>query len=448
MRTGPFWMRSESRIMTRPLSVRGLAQLIIVALPLAMGVLIAHRSVDVPYWDEWEWADLVYKMHMGTLQFADLWAQHAEHRMLFTNLLMLGLARLGGWDPVREAFLSLGLLVLTQIAIVAMIRRTTRSSLGALLSIAASLLLYGIWQWENLGWGFQLGSFICNASALWVTFLLARTGRRPVHLVLAISLAVIGSYSVSQGLIVWAVGAVAMFLTGRQRGPALAVWMCAAIATFYIYRHGMIPVDVGHANVLAHPVVAAEYVLAYLGAPLLAWLGSRGSEAGGLFVLVALGTSFIADIRSSAARYRFARDGRWYALAAYPVLCAIITCVGRAGFGVDQALASRYTTIGGLAWIALIGLLASHARAVPRESMMRNAELLLIGATAFGVLIGASNFAAWGNWKATAQLLASARAELAVNDPAALTKIYPDRNRVIMLIGEMRSVHDGIFAGH
>jgi hypothetical protein len=433
--------------MARILSARVLASLVIIALPLAMGALVARRAVDIPSWDEWEWADLVYKMHLGTLQFSDVWTQHNEHRMLLPNLLILALARFGGWDPVREQFLSLGVLVLSQLAILVMIQRTSRAPFRTAAGLIASLLLYGIWQSENLGWGFQLAWFLCNLSAIAVALLLGQKGRRPAHVLLALFVAVLGSFSSSQGLVVWAVGAVAIVLTFRRRVLTLVIWAIAATITYRIYRHGMYAVESGHFNLLAHPIAAANYILAYLGSPVAREFGAGVSTVAGLIVMCALFASLVSDIRSQHRVRRLLRNASWYALAAFPILCAIATASGRAGYGVDQALASRYTTISGLTWVVAVALAATRGINVGRLTIGAR-YALVAGGTIFACAFVASTTLGWHEWRAQSSSLALARSELIQNNPAALPVLYPVRARVLMLLGEMRAVHDGPFAGN
>jgi hypothetical protein len=385
-------------------------------------------------------------MHMGTLQFADVWAQHSEHRMLFPNLITLGLARFGGWHPVREQFFSLVLLIVCQMMIVVMLRRSARSTLATFGMLAASLLLFGLWQWENLSWGFQVAWFLCNVSAIGVVLLLARPDRRMPHVALAILVALVGTYSSSQGLVVWAVGAAALLLTGKHGLRQLAIWIPAALVAYYVYRHGMYPVDTGHVNVLGHPLQAFRYIFAYLGSPVARWLGTGGSIVAGLLGVLAIAAFFAGDLRSAFRARQLARSACWYALAVYPILCAVGTATGRAGFGVDQSLASRYTTIGGLLWVALVGLAVARYAHNPAGISRPQLERLVLAAIAFGIFVGANDATGSSEWKSTQGVLAAARAEMAVSDPAALPKLYPDPQREIMLLGELRTIHDGPFS--
>ena len=406
--------------------------------------MVARRAVDVPFWDEWEWTDLIYKMHVGTLAFSDVWAQHSEHRMLFPNLIMLGLARFGGWHPVREQFFSLALLVASQAMVVAVMQRSARSTFATFGALAATLLLFGTWQWENFNWGFQTAWFLCDAAAIAVVALLAQPKRRPMHVVLAVVVALVGSYSSSQGLVIWAVGAVALVLTGRRGYALLGIWLPIAAIAFAVYRHGMFAVDTGHLNIIGHPLLAARYILVYLGSPLGRTLGAMWSGIAGLIAICALAASFTLDFRSPYRKYRFGRNASWYALAVFSLLCALATSIGRAGFGIDQGLASRYTTISGLLWVALVGLAVNYFGRSPMLARPQY-ERLVLAAMAFGFIVGANDIAASLEWKGAQAVLVTARAQLISSDPAALPKLYPDPQREILLLGELRSVRDGLF---
>ena len=88
----------------RSLSLASL--LLIAAPPLLIGLLIFRDGVDVPFWDQWDGtAPLFEKMAAGTLRFADFFAQHNEHRILFPQLIFFGLGRLTHWNVRAELFL-------------------------------------------------------------------------------------------------------------------------------------------------------------------------------------------------------------------------------------------------------------------------------------------------------------------------------------------------------
>ena len=60
--------------------------------------LCVTLHVDVPFWDAWELVPRLDRLDSGTLTLRDVWGQHNEHRPMFPILLMLGLARVSGWN--------------------------------------------------------------------------------------------------------------------------------------------------------------------------------------------------------------------------------------------------------------------------------------------------------------------------------------------------------------
>jgi hypothetical protein len=420
------------------------AQIVIVALPVLMAVLIARFAVDLPWWDEWEWAGLIYKMRTGTLQFADVWAQHNEHRLLTASLIALGLDKLWGWHQITEQFVSLGMLVLSQALIVILMLRTgSGTTRGTIAAALGSVFVYGLWQQENLAWGFQMAWFLCNLCAITVVFLLARPDRQPLHVVCALVAAAVGSVSSSQGLLAWAAGAVAIALGGSRRKQTLALWLPAAAVTYGIFRYGMQSTHSGHLSVLAEPLPALGYALTYLGAPLVRWLGNPSCVIAGTLLIVLIAAAVVNDLREPD-RERLARGASWYALATYAVLCALVTAAGRAGLGVDQALNSRYTTIASLAWIALIGLAA--VRGFPRHTLTGRARVAAIGvAIVAAYALVANNTHGFVEWKKHSTTLAIDRSELVRGDDAVLDTIYPYHARIVMFARELRTIQDGPF---
>jgi hypothetical protein len=469
--------------------LRPFAKLLIVALPLAVGALVLRESVDIPFWDEWDWTDLVYAMQHGTLHFSQLWAQHNEHRILIPNLIMLGLARLGGWHPIREQFVSLAVLVCSQIIIVILMRRSAHGTAGWLAAAAGSLMLYELGQAENFLWGFQMAWFICDAAAIVVAWLLARPNRRWWHVLLAIIAATLATYSSAQGILAWAVGAVAIVLTGggirhfapsrslrtpapdvigeggistapafavaahanpvvaqhtsppvilsgakrsRRTAATLALWLLLAIVEYAIYQHGLIKVAVGHSNIATDSLGIVLYALTYLGAPALGGRGMILSAVAGLALIVALAWAFCADMQSAQRIRRLIRNAPWYALSVFPLLCAAGTAVGRGAFGLDQALEQRYVTVSVLGWVALIGLIAGTIAHLPRPHTARLRASLLALAAVFVFVIASDDDK---GLKQMHQFSATLHAGL--TDP---TKLYPDPRRLKQLMAERRSL--------
>jgi hypothetical protein len=458
----------KSAGMLRSRAIALACSIVAIVLPIALWLLIAKTAVDIPYWDEWEWADLVYRFHVGTLTFADLWAQHNEHRLLFPQLIMLGLDKFGGWSPVREQYVSLFFVVCSQIGIFVMIRRTIHGIAGPITGALASIILYGLWQSENFSWGFQMAWFLCNAAVIAVAALLTKPERGVRATAAAGLIAIVASFSSSQGLIAWAVGAVAIVMTQRHSARILPAWLLGAAASYAVYAHDLRTSSVEHFNLLAHPLSGLFYIFTYLGSPVARSAGAAmhrilieagaplaqtvdvntvyPSAAAGIVVSLVLAAALAADLRRPARRRHFLIRGPWYALATFPLVCGVATASGRATLGTAQALSSRYTSVSGLAWIAAGALCATYlARQTGAPHLVRSRSVPAVALTVLALLVFGSEIAGLRDWRLTHAKWAAARQELERNDPAALSSLYPVASRIEMLIDELRRVRDGPF---
>ncbi len=312
--------------------------------------LVAALAINVPMFDEWTWAPLVLAWHDGTLHLGDLWAQQQAHRSFMPSLVMLALAQLDGWNIRIEAFVSVLLALATQAVLFVLCSRAAAVMEGtrrATVFGLGSLLLFSLLQAENWLWGFQLSWFLVNLFVVAVVALLGT--RKPLGFIGAVLAAIAASSSLIFGFGAWIAGIVIL-----MRCRALLVAWCVIGAIFTaLFLIGYHPprFENGWAS-LASPVVVVQFVLVYLGDPIGAWGGRFDAEIAGAALIAAfVYCAWIARGRNVSAQ-------TWYALGAFALTAACLEAVGRAGDGVNAALALRYVTPSTLGWIALVGLSA------------------------------------------------------------------------------------------
>lgn len=319
--------------------------------PLYLAVAVWQLAVDVPFYDHWDFAQLLDRSFEG-LSLRDLWQQHNEHRPMFALLVVLPLARLSGWNTNLElvgsliaAAASFGLLV-RRMATAGLIRDSRGWAVPAL-----SLLVFSMAQQENWLWGWQIQIPLNLLAVVGGIFLLTAPARGRAHILGAALLGVVAVYTFSNGSAYWIAGALALALHPHRSGRtsrALVFWGAAAIltsATFF-YHWEIPPYDPSMAS-FRNPVPFVLYLLRYIGAPLAgfslplaALCGLAGLAAQGL-LLRRLGRDDLGRVLP------------FLALGLYALLSAGITAVGRAGAGSEQALASRYVTFAQLLWISV-----------------------------------------------------------------------------------------------
>src|SRR6476661_4831931 len=126
---------------------------------------VANFSVNVPVDDEWRLASLFEKIAAGNVTFNDFWALHSNHRILFPKIIIAVLAFASRWNINYQLCVSIGLAVITFIAMYklsSMQVKNVADDLWHLANILTCILLFSLVQQENWLWGFQLAWFLVN----------------------------------------------------------------------------------------------------------------------------------------------------------------------------------------------------------------------------------------------------------------------------------------------
>ncbi len=339
---------------------------------LYLVVQVNTYRVDVPFMDQWNFVSILGKFYQGTLSIRDLWLQHNEHRLVFPQIVMLLLAEVSRWNISYELAFSLFLAVGILSILVWQIRNTeTRLQvrLRWLLPIV-SVMVFSLAQGENWLWGFELQVFMNVLAVVAGLVLLGQPAHRWAFFG-AILLGIIATYSFANGVLYWFLGLFTLLLLAiddrRLRTSRLVLWAATAILTIgsYMYDYHTPGQHPSLLVALQQPLLYLQYVLVYLGIPVT--VGSSQCVAYGLAcdqvaaVAVAAGVSglvlFGLIIAWLARRIPPTVLAPYIGIGLYGVLSAFLTGIGRVGFGIDQAMASRYVTISSLMWIALVSML-------------------------------------------------------------------------------------------
>lgn len=410
-----------------------------VAMPYGVLALIVKYQVNLPLMDEWMWADFDYHLHRGTLTLGELWAPHNEHRILVPNLVMIALARLGGWFIVREELVGLAFFIACQLLLWRLISRTVVERSAPVTFFCVSALLFSLGQHMNFGYGFQLGWPLCTLSLLIVVTLLSTSTIPLRHVGFAAIAGGVGSYSSAQALLVWPLGIGLLLLARRRSVTAITVWLAAGLVVIAIDHLGrgapsaQTPFDVG---------ALLGYSLTYLGSPLAGWAGILPAATAGFVCVAAICGHAVGDV---VRRDRVTLDRRapWYALAAYAILAAPITGIARldSGGGV-QALSSRYISISSLLTIALLVLLVQDVSA-SRRAIVR--ALAVASIAVLTLLVVPESQSGLAYWQANAAQLETDLAEIRSGNTAAVTDIYPSMTMLEKYVRRLREIGDGPF---
>ncbi len=131
-------------------------------LPLAVLVaLMSYYASDIPYADEWFTAGLLQKFHAGTLTFRDIFAQHNEHRIVTTKIILLLNAIYAGWNVYLELAVNVLCAVGSSIIIFCAVEKLNMNSMKRMiLYFTCACVIFSFSQQHCYMWGSQMEIFL------------------------------------------------------------------------------------------------------------------------------------------------------------------------------------------------------------------------------------------------------------------------------------------------
>jgi hypothetical protein len=318
------------------------------------GMILVY-GVNVPYWDQWEVADIVVKAFEGRLSLRDLTFQQNESRLVFPRLLFIGLAYLTGYDVRYEMWGSFCLGCLVAYNVYRLGRLTLGDNLRqeVFLLFLASLLIFSLMQWENWFWGIQLSFFVpiaCVTSILSVAY-----SSFSVQTKFAASavLATVSTFSFAHGMVCWVIVLPVLVLRTweelKTKRWLIGCWLIGFAVNVGLYFSNYVKPahHPSFAEAWTDVTAALGYFLALLGGPLgwgtkLNHLYQAIGVGFGMFALFVLLCIYVGRHRNDSLVV--CRTFGWITLGSYTLVSAGVTTLGRLGLGIDTALSSRYGT--------------------------------------------------------------------------------------------------------
>ena len=361
-----------------------LVNLVLILPPLALLYYIRLFGVNVVFWDEWEVVPLIQKTTSGSLNIADLFAQHNEFRPFFPRLLMLVLDTFTHFNTVAEMMVSWFFLCLTGLLIFLSYRRVLRdnsSRLSLLWFLPISLLLFSFRQYEGILFGFNLLIYASIFGSVAAFYFLESSRKLDLRFTLACLCGILASFSWSTGLLVWPVGLFQAMISKQRSMSSIMLWILIGVTAWGAYSYGWTAPSGFHPYEysLANPVEGIEFFMANLASPFVfAFLSSFGSTwpmavPYGL-ALALVGLVIIVQMQ----RRRLAKKSMFgLSLIVYSLAASFATTVGRSFFGVQGALASRYTPNAAIGVIGLYIVALTVSKGMRSKSSSFGAHAML-----------------------------------------------------------------------
>ncbi len=310
---------------------------------------------------------MIKQSYVHFFDWGPMWAQHNENRIFFPNIILLLLVHVDHFNVQTEEYLGAVMLSAAVVFIVWAHKRRSPST-PWLYYCPVAFLAFSVVQYGNTIWGFQLAWYLVLLSLSAAILLLDRVVLTWVTLVGALAVAVVGSFSSVQGLLIWPTGLVLLYFRRRSLAQ-VGVWMVGAIASTLLYFRGYHSVTPDPRFAIEHPVIALKFFLLALGdvvgKPIAdgrwGYQDTMVLAFGLLIVLLAVGSVLICGVR----RDEISGSPVGIALICYGLLCVVMITQGRILYGYEAAGFSRYTTFDLLALMGVyLALLGRHRYAV------------------------------------------------------------------------------------
>ncbi|HLU39608.1 MAG TPA: hypothetical protein VK081_09490, partial [Planctomycetota bacterium] len=339
-----------------------------VVVSTALAVAVWHAVL--PTYDHWVTVDLAERAATGQAGFADLWAQHNEHRLVLPRLLFL-------LDYFAFAGRGRSLLVMTalvQLAHVALLWRlvvgaspAARARPWSTLAVIAALLGSAA-QMFNLIEPFQVQFILVHVAAT-AAFAAAARGAdapRAGWWAVALGAAAASALSMANGVLVLPLVFACAWLAGAPAAVRRGVGL-AAVAFVVCWLWGyerMTDETFDPTRNAARPWRIVAYLACWVGSP-VRWIDATASPlvggVAGAAALAAFAALALPILRSGARGDRAVRALVWTGV--FLLTTGLVTAVGRSGYAnLAQAQVSRYATPCHVFWVVLCALAAGHAR--------------------------------------------------------------------------------------
>ncbi|MGA3065983.1 MAG: hypothetical protein ABSF29_03965 [Tepidisphaeraceae bacterium] len=352
--------------------------------------LILTDGVDVHFWDEWSWAGIYAQAHLGHIAFADLFAQHNEHRLVTEHLINIALNHFTYWNNYGVLLTGWVATGVTSADLLPTCRRTSKG--GAVwIWFVCNVLLFSPVQRQTWLWGAGVQApLVCMFVVL--TFVTLTSGmvlwlKLPLSLVCAAA----ATFTSANGNLVWPIAAFLIFAAPGNAEPqamqkgnfnskkckAVALSVLALTAIFavggFLYHYSFFSLS-GSTAYRSSVGVMCLYLLAFLGSPFAdsapGFAPATMAVTCGSILLIL----FLAGLTYVFRCWRFPSDLRrqtlpWTVVGGFALASALLAAFARAGFGWDkEPLETRYTTTALYLPVALVGLIPLICRDIKRRA--------------------------------------------------------------------------------
>jgi len=328
--------------------------LFLIILPAILGLIyIKLFGVNVVFMDQWALVPLIEKLYTGTLSLSDLFAQHNEHRLFFPRIVMLILAYLTHFNTIAEMYFSWILAVITLALIFKMYLSDFGNSTYALIKfVPIAWIMFSFRQFENILWGWQIQIYLSVLGFVASIYMLEKSEKINYNFLIAIFCGIVSTFSFMNGLIVWPVGLTFIIFSKTKNNRVLTiVWALIGLIVWSLFFYNWTKPSYTPFLSFAekNPFIGLTYIITNIGAP-LAFEQTYAFLFGIVLVIsIAIAILILIMIKNKLVN----KNAKWLSFILFSIMTSLALTIGRSGFGVEQALSSRYVTFTSLGIVGL-----------------------------------------------------------------------------------------------
>ncbi len=345
--------------------------------PLVLFFLVLIYGVDVIVGDEWAIVPYIDKFLSKHLSFKELFDFHNEHRIPLPRVIMLINALLFNYNSKYQMFLGYFFIVGTFVVISMAIKKMFKDRFALSYLVFPSFLIFNMRQWENLlyGWQFQIPMMVFFTT---LSFYFLSNFQNNISFSLSILFAVLASFSFGNGILIWVVGLIFLFL--KRDYKKFLIWMFITMFFLYLYFMKGLSFRIQRTEQYASSLVSfLLYFFTSLANPLT-------TEKYSAFVLGFIVILFYLYILKNHRDYSF-----WLLMILFSLVSSFLITLSRSGFGWQSAIASRYASIYILGPVSVYCIFIYEFFLKKNRSVLK-LFLLLLSTIIFQIISSSANY--------------------------------------------------------
>jgi len=319
-----------------------------------MALVVRHYAVNIAYFDDYHMVPVFQSVSQHQFPIHSLWVLNNENREVFPKLLMMSVAYTSHWNTVDQMFVNIGLWVIVVTILWKLIGSTIKRPGYRLFSLLLiSLWLFSPAQAENWLWSWEAVWFVCIGAVVLTIFLLHQNQTSKYWLGGAILSAVVASYSLVNGLLIWPIGLLMLIAQKRDR-KQIGAWASSGfvVSLLYFFHYTKPTKSPPLGSVIHQPLNFIKFFLAFLGRPISDTM-TASMTFGGILILLLIPLLYLCWLQ----RKNFQKLLPWFAIMVFALAACLTTDFARLGGGLGNSLSSRYATISIIYIVGFIGTL-------------------------------------------------------------------------------------------